>query len=137
MPMKLDGFFRDFHSNTLAASGNQSWFETEGAAVVGRVFYRVFAGGEYRYSLLFSDAMDSTFSDGQRSYVNQALGDWEILSARVGVTARAETEGFDEPSEWRKLTFDCARRRTRICAWKRRCAARAFPVTPKRCCRRL
>lgn len=112
MPMKLDGFFRDFHSNTLAASGNQSWFETEGAAVVGRVFYRVFAGGEYRYSLLFSDAMDSTFSDGQRSYVNQALGDWEILSARVGVTARAETEGFDEPSEWRTLTFDGAPRKS-------------------------
>ena len=106
--MNLTEFFRDFHSNTLAASGNQSWFETEGAAVVGRVFYRVFAGGEYRYSLLFSDAMDSTFSDGQHSHVNQVLGDWEIVSARVGIVARADMEGFDEPSEWKTLTFDGA-----------------------------
>lgn len=106
--MNLKEFFRDFHSNTLAGSGNQSWFETDGAQVVGRVFYRVFAGGEYRYSLLFSDAMDSTFADGRHSYVNQTLGDWELLSARVGVTARADMEGFDEPSEWQTLTFDGA-----------------------------
>ncbi len=111
--MNLTEFFRDFHSNTLAGSGNQSWFENgdAGAAVVGRVFYRVFAGGEYRYSLLFSDAMDSTFSDGRHSYVNQALGGWEILSARVGIAARADMEGFDEPGEWRALTFDGAPRR--------------------------
>ena len=108
--MKMDEFFRDFHSTKLSGSGNQSWFENEnaGAAVVGRVFYRVFAGGEYRYSLLFSDAMDSTFSDGQHSHVNQVLGDWEIVSARVGIVARADMEGFDEPSEWKTLTFDGA-----------------------------
>lgn len=109
--MNLSEFFDTFHSNTLAGSGNQSWFETNGSIVVGRVFYRVFAGGEYRYSLLFSDAMDSTFSDGQHSYVNQTLGDWELLSARVGITAHADMDGFDEPSEWQTLTFDGAPRR--------------------------
>lgn len=109
--MDLREFFREFHSNTLAGSGNQSWFEPAGAEVVGRVFYRLFAGGEDRYSLLFSDAMDSTFADDQRHSVNQTLGDWELLSARVGITARVDMEGFDEPREWKTLTFDGAARK--------------------------
>ena len=77
-----------FHSNTLAGSGNQSWFECGEGEVTGRVFYRLFAGGDYRCSLLFGDAMDTTFADGSHSWANQTLG------------------GFDEPEWMAKLTFD-------------------------------
>ena len=98
-------YFETYHSNTRAGSGNQSWFAAGEQKRTGRVFYRVFAGGEYRYSLLFSDAMDSTFSDGSHSWANQTLGDWTIHAARLGVVKRAEIDGFDEPEQMIPLTF--------------------------------
>lgn len=101
-------WFARYHSNTLAGSGNQSWFAPEDAAqpITGRVFYRVFAGGEYRYSLLFGDTMDSTFADGSHSWANQTLGGWTIHSARVGVVSRVDMERFEEPQELLELTFE-------------------------------
>ena len=99
-------WFETFHSNTLAGSGNQSWFKNCEPQVTGRVFYRLLAGGDYRYSLLFGDAMDATFADGSQSRVNQPLGGWTIRSARLGVTKRAEIDGFDEPEWMAALTFD-------------------------------
>ena len=99
-------WFETFHSNTLAGSGNQSWFECGEKEVTGRVFYRLFAGGDDRCSLLFGDAMDTTFADGSPSRVNQTLGGWTLRAARIGVTKRAEIDGFDEPEWMTPLTFD-------------------------------
>lgn len=106
-------WFDRFHSNTLAGSGNQSWFapEDDHKMVTGRVFYRVFAGGEYRYSLLFGDAMDSTFSDGMHSWANQTLGGWTIHSARLGVVSRVDMERFEEPEYLIDLTFGGERKK--------------------------
>ena len=50
--MDLTAYFARYHANTLAGSGNQSWFSLAGERT-GRVFYQVFAGGEYRWSPLF------------------------------------------------------------------------------------
>lgn len=112
MPMKLDGFFRDFHSNTLAASGNQSWFETEGAAVVGaRVLPRVRGRGIPLFAFVFRrDGLD-VFRRAAQLCESGARRLGNTVRAG-GVTARAETEGFDEPSEWRTLTFDGAPRKS-------------------------
>ena len=40
-------YFNKFSSNTLAASGNQSWFKTENPEkeYTGSVFYKVFDAG--------------------------------------------------------------------------------------------
>ena len=105
--MELSGYFARFRANTMAGSGNQSWFRSESAEkeITGRVFYRVFAGGEYNWSPLFSDAVFTTFADGSHSHANQTLGGWRICSARIGVTGRAEMEGFAEPERMLPLTF--------------------------------
>lgn len=80
-------YFKKFSSNTLAASGNQSWFKTENSEkeYTGRVFYKVFAGGKFNYSFLFSNIIDSTFADGSHSYANFLCSEWEIIKARCGV----------------------------------------------------
>ncbi|MEE1043346.1 MAG: SGNH/GDSL hydrolase family protein [Clostridia bacterium] len=78
-------YFEKFNSNTYAGSGNQFYFEMDENEVrTGRVFYKIFAGGEYNYSLLFSNIMDSTFADGSVSQKNLVCDDWVIHSARVG-----------------------------------------------------
>lgn len=48
-------YFKNYVSNTTAASANQLFFKPTDpqTAMVGRVYYRIFAGGEYRYSFLF------------------------------------------------------------------------------------
>ncbi len=80
-------YFNEFSSNTLAASGNQSWFKTESPEkeYTGRVFYRIFAGGNFNYSFLFSNIIDSTFADGSHSYANFLCSEWKIIRVRCGV----------------------------------------------------
>ena len=77
-------YFDQFVSNTLAAGGNQSFFHPDGERV-GRVYYRVFCGGYYRYALLFSDVIDSTFSDGSISRSQDICGGWTITHLSLGV----------------------------------------------------
>lgn len=79
-------YFNEFTSNTCAGSGNQSYFLPEDPArvQVGRVFYKVFSGGTFRWSILFSNIIDSTFSDGSWSHKNLVVDEWEIVSARIG-----------------------------------------------------
>lgn len=77
-------YFDKYYSNTLGAAANQSVFTMgNGEARTSRAFFKIFAGGEYEYSLLFSDTIDSTFADGSVSKANDTLGDWEIISASV------------------------------------------------------
>lgn len=102
--MDLTAYFTRYHAATLAGSGNQSWFPLAGERT-GRVFYQVFAGGEYRWSPLFSDAIFTTYSDGAHSRAGMTLGRWRVRSARIGVTHRAEKTGFAEPAALLPLTF--------------------------------
>lgn len=74
-----------YSSNTLAASGNQFIFHPEkGEIITSRVFYKIFKGGKYNYSLLFTNIIDSTFSDGSISEKNRICPEWKIIDARVG-----------------------------------------------------
>lgn len=58
-------WFRNFCSNTLAGSGNQLFFYSESNDVyTGYIYFQIFAGEMYHYSLLFSNIMDSTYADG-------------------------------------------------------------------------
>jgi lysophospholipase L1-like esterase len=78
-------YFKRFSSNTCAGSGNQLYFGVpEGEKRVGRVFYRISVGGEYDYSLLFSNIIDSTYSDGSASHKNLICGGWTIHGAKIG-----------------------------------------------------
>lgn len=89
-------YFNKFTSNTLAASGNQTFFYSDNSIQKSRVFYKVFSGGEYEYSFLFTNILDSTFADGSHSQKNYACKDWLIKSARVYIADKKESN-FEEP----------------------------------------
>ena len=86
----------------------------QGEVCTGRVYYRVTQGGTFFWSLLFSNILDSTFSDGSVGHCNRILPGWEILSARAG-KAPAGSIGLDfaeqaaavnaQPADFQPLTF--------------------------------
>ena len=64
-------FFEKYVSNTYAASAHHSFFNMgDGEVRTGRVFYKISVGGKYNYSILFSNTIDSTYSDGKISHKN-------------------------------------------------------------------
>ncbi len=94
-------FFTTFSSNTTAGSGNQSFFQPKQPKdwQTGRLFYRVFQGGSFRYALLFSNVTDSTFADGSHSRANLLCGPWEIGSVSVAACkSPAEIGAFVPPT---------------------------------------
>ena len=83
-----------FASNTSAGCANQHYFEPEnkGAHFTSRAYFRIDAGGEYNYSLLFSGVHDSSYR--KISIANQRCDYWQIHSARVAA-CHTFPEGVD------------------------------------------
>ena len=105
-------FFKTYTSNTTAGSANQSFFASDGAAHTARVYYKLYRGGEYRYSLLFSNTTDSTYADGSDSRCNMTAPAWELLGVRVGLVPDVTMEKATEPAVFTALTFDGKTART-------------------------
>ncbi len=101
-------YFKNYSSNTLAGSGNQTFFITNDKEEIikSRTLYKVFTGGEYNYSFLFSNIIDSTYSDGSHSSKNLVIDEWTITEARVGITDFCSMEEIAEPKCMYNLTFD-------------------------------
>jgi len=88
-------YFDKYVSNTCAGSGNQMFFNmNEDEVRTGRMFYKIFAGGEYNYSILFSNIIDTTFFNGAVSHANLICDSWKILGARAG-KCKSIPEGKD------------------------------------------
>ena len=85
-------FFKKYVSNTLAGSGNQSYFVSDNTEQVGRVFYKIFAGGKYNYSFMFTNIIDSTYADGSHSKANINCKGWLINSAKALVVSSEEKD---------------------------------------------
>lgn len=99
-------WFEKYVSNTIAGSGNQHAFHMmEGEVRRSRVYYKVFAGGEWGYSLLYTNIVDSTFADGKLTGCNMICDTWTIHSASVGVCTQCGPENAAEPRDVQKLTF--------------------------------
>lgn len=99
-------WFESFNSNTTAAGGNQYIFSLkENEIRRGRVYYKIFAGGEFRYSLLFSNILDSTFADGSVSHCNLLCDEWEIIEASLGVCGNCDEITATEPDRMIPLSF--------------------------------
>lgn len=99
-------WFHTYKSNTLAGSGNQYFFVMENnESRTGRVYYKVYAGGKYNYSLLFSNVIDSTYFDGSVSRCNMYCDRWKILRASIGVCDTCEEDSAAEPEKFYPLTF--------------------------------
>ena len=75
-------FFKEYSSNTIGAGANQSFFYPEKKRT-GLAFFKILAAGEYDYSLLFSDTIDSTYADGSFSRANMNAGGYRIESLSV------------------------------------------------------
>lgn len=90
-------FFEHFTSNTLAGSGNQLTFTMEpGQIRTSRIFYKITYGGNYRYSLLFSNIVDSTYADGTQCHKNHVCGSWHIHEAKIGRLTGEIPENFKD-----------------------------------------
>ena len=86
----------------------------------GRLFYKISVGGQYRYSILFSNIIDSTYADGSASRKNLICNSWTIHRGRIGKCVRFDlqknlsdlwmddTDGESDISvaDFREMTFD-------------------------------
>jgi len=78
-------YFEQYRSNSYAGSGNQYFFTMQDGEIrTGRVFYKISVSGEYNYSLLFSNILDSTYADGSVGHKNLICDSWMIHGARIG-----------------------------------------------------
>ena len=98
-------WFETYSSNTLGAGGNQLIFSTEGKEMTGRIYYKIFAGGSYNYSLLFSNMMDSTYKFGEESCCNKICDEWDLLEAKIGICKDVTVETAGEVDRFIPLTF--------------------------------
>ena len=106
-------WFDTFVSNTLGGTGNQLFHRFgDDRARRGRVYYKVFSGGKFRYSLLFSNIIDSTYKVEYGSRTNHICDEWEILSASLGVCKTTGVDAAGEVENAVPLTFGGSRRKT-------------------------
>ena len=106
-------WFNLYSSNTLAGSGNQSVFFTgDDMTHRGRIYYKIFAGGRYQYSLLFSNITDSTYAAGDVSCCNMICSEWQLIKATIGVCKECTADKATEPDEIQTLTFGENERKT-------------------------
>ena len=100
-------YFDTYTSNTTAGSANQLFFcpSDPDEILTGRVYYRVFAGGTYNYSLLFSNILDSTFNHGDIAKRNRIIDTWRLLGVRIAIVQNCTPEALDT-KEMTPLTFD-------------------------------
>ncbi len=101
-------YFDNYTSNTLAGSGNQFFYINDDTKKVTacRILYKVFCGGEYDYSFLFSNIIDSTFADGSESHMNMIIDSWDIHKIRAGVTDFCDESAVKEPFVMMDVTID-------------------------------
>ncbi len=101
-------YFDTYVSACTAGAGNQSFFTTgdENETHVSRSFFKPTFGGKGGYSFLFSNVVDSTYSDGSHGRCNRIVGEWHIESASVCVCTDFDG-GIFVP-----LTFDGERYKT-------------------------
>ena len=95
--------YKKYSSTTIAGSGNQFYFTmSDGERSVGRIYYKLSVGGRHNFSLLFSNTIDTTYSDGSISKANLVCESWELLGARIGICEKADP---NVEGEMKPLTF--------------------------------
>lgn len=100
-------YFENFTSNTVAGSGNQFFFINDDPTEIhkGRIFFKIFKGGRYNYSILFSNIIDSTFNDGAISHKNIVCDEWYIKNMKIGSCSECSADRMTEVNNFTDLTF--------------------------------
>lgn len=94
-------YFENYVSNSLAASGNQLYFVSDNTKQLSRVFYKIFKGGKNEYSFLFTNSIDSTYSDGKISVANEKCESWDMKASLLVIDGN-ETN-LEDPKIMEKL----------------------------------
>lgn len=106
-------YFKKYNSNTLAGSGNQFFFYNENSGQTRScTLYKVTKGGEYSYSFLFSNTIDSTFSIGAISHKNLVIDEWNIEQMLVGVCTKCSQDSFEYPTKMKQVLFSGKKEKT-------------------------
>ena len=106
-------YFKKYNSNTLAGSGNQFFFYNENSNQTRScTLYKVARGGEYPYSFLFSNTMDSTFLNGAISHKNLVIDEWNIDEMLVGVCSNCSQNSFEYPTKMNQVLFGGQKKKT-------------------------
>ena len=82
--------FAIYLSNTFIATGNNTVAKPEGT-VSYRAYLPVEQSGELEYCFYFSNTVDSTWMQGEQSYVGMPGGAYTIESAEIGYAADPES----------------------------------------------
>lgn len=102
-------YFDKYVSNTLASTGNQSFFISDKTIQTCKLYYKVFEKGRHEYSFLFSNIIDSTYADGSISHKNLICEDWEIIHLKTGISKDCNP---DNKAEMKELSFDGKTKKT-------------------------
>lgn len=92
--MQSISYFKTYSSNTLAGSSNQCYFISDGQVHTARIFYKIFCSGKYEYSFLFSNTIDSTYSDGNFSRRNFKCDEFEITALSASAARFIDPAAF-------------------------------------------
>lgn len=98
-------YFKNYVSNTLAGTSNQLYFDNSaanGAVSEGMMFYKATVGGEFDYSVLFSNSIDSTYASGNKGVPNMKLSDFDVKGVKIGVLSGSKE--FPTPQDVEKET---------------------------------
>ena len=102
-------YFEQFTSNSYAGSSNQFYFNmNEGEIRTGRIYYKISVGGEYNYSVLFSNIIDSTYADGSLSHKNLICDEWKIHNLKIGKCTEfpEDINSKIDVTDFKAVTFD-------------------------------
>ena len=92
----------------MAGSGNQSFFTPQfpHESNTARLFFKIFQGGLYHYSILFSNIIDSTFATGSHSHKNIICDEWYIDELKLGICDTCNIEFMVPINNFISLTFN-------------------------------
>lgn len=100
----MEEYFRKYVSNTAASTANQTYFAMAHNEETARAFIKVTVPGKFDYSLLFCNALDSTFGTAA-GWASMLLPDWEICGMKAGTVPSSVRPQEAEPSNFVPLTF--------------------------------
>ena len=103
--MQVEKFYNEYSSNSIAGTSNQSFFDLQGERT-SVAFYKVLKAGEYEYSFLFTNPLDSTFPSIENSVRNTPCGKWTIVKMQVLVADGIEDVLKGKTVFYKDVTFD-------------------------------
>lgn len=111
-------YFDIYSSNCAGSAGNQFCFhnEDENEILTSRCFFRITFGGEYNYSFLFTNTVDSTFGDGSQCRCNFIPDEWHIKNLKLSKCSDCSVEKMPDDIQlengFTDLTFNGEKEKT-------------------------